>query len=138
MDTHQPEEVAADEAAIRQMIMAIQDGWNAYDARAFAGPFADDADYVVVNGARLKGRQAIDEGHAAIFSTIYRESRNAADVQNIRFLRPDVAVVHVAWTLTVHPGEEPQRAMNSMVMTKEDGRWSIAAFHNTPIAPGGR
>lgn len=122
-----------DEDAIRQIVQQLQDGWNAYDGRAFAAPFAENADYVVVNGLRLTGREAIEKGHTAIFTTVYKESHNVATIKSIRFLRPDVAVVHIEWNLEVSPGGEKHRAMNSMVLTKEGGKWSIAAFHNTPI-----
>ena len=129
-----------DEDAIRQVVQQVQDGWNAHDGKAFAAPFATDADYVVVNGMRATGREEIEKGHTAIFTTIYKDSRNAATVKSIRFLRPDVAVVHVEWNLEFRAGGETRKghAMNTMVMTKENGKWSIAAFQNTPIQPQGR
>lgn len=130
----------ADEAAIRQVVKQVEDGWNAHDGKAFAAPFASDADYVVVNGMRVTGREAIEKGHTAIFTTIYKDSRNAATVKSIRFLRPDVAVVHVEWNLEFRAGGETRKghAMNTMVMTKDGGKWSIAAFQNTPIQAEGR
>ncbi|MBA3321869.1 MAG: SgcJ/EcaC family oxidoreductase [Pyrinomonadaceae bacterium] len=129
-----------DEAAIRQVVQQVQDGWNAHDGKAFAAPFALDADYVVVNGMNMKGRETIEKGHTAIFSTIYKDSRNAGTVKSIRFLRPDVAVVHIEWNLEFRAGGETRKghAMNTMVMTKEGGKWSIAAFQNTPIQMEGR
>jgi uncharacterized protein (TIGR02246 family) len=130
----------ADEEAIRQIVKQVEDGWNAHDGKAFAAPFATDADYVVVNGMTIKGRDEIEKGHTAIFTTIYKESHNVATVKGVRFLRPDVAVAHVEWNLEFKAGGETRknRAMNTMVMTKEGGKWSIAAFHNTPIQPPGR
>ncbi len=128
-----------DEAAIRQIVQQVQDGWNALDGKAFAAPFAADADYVIVNGMSIKGREAIEKGHAEIFNTIYKESRNVATVKSVRFLRPDVAVAHIEWNLEFKVGGAVRkaRAMNTMVMTKEGGSWTIAAFHNTPIQPEG-
>ncbi len=130
---------SADEAAIRQVVQQVQDGWNAHDGKAFAAPFATDADYVVVNGMKVKGREAIEQGHTAIFSTIYKDSHNVGTVKDIRFLRPDVAVVHTEWNLEYRAGGEARKAhaMSTMVMTKEGGSWSIAAFQNTPIQPEG-
>ena len=63
-----------------------------------------------------------------------------ATVQSIRFLRPDVALVHVEWNLEFRINEktEKARAINTMVMTKDGGKWSIAAFQNTQIQPAGR
>lgn len=135
-----PQGAGSDEAAIRQIVQQVQDGWNAHDGKAFAAPFATDADYVVVNGLYLKGREAIEQGHTQIFSTIYKESKNAATVKSVRFLRPDVAVAHVEWNLEFRAGAETKRtqAMNTMVLTKEGDRWGIAAFHNTPIQAQGR
>jgi uncharacterized protein (TIGR02246 family) len=135
-----PQKSNADEAAIRQIVQQVQDGWNAHDGRAFAAPFAADADYVVVNGMKLNGREAIEKGHAAIFSTIYKDSHNVATVKGIRFLRRDVAVVHVEWNLEFRMGGETKKghAMNTMVMTKDGGKWNIAAFQNTPIEAQGR
>ena len=126
---------SADEAAIRQVVKQVEDAWNAHDGKAFAAPFATDADYVVVNGMMLKGREAIEAGHTQIFTTIYKESHNVGTVKSIRFLRPDVAIVHVEWNLEFKAGGEARKghAMNTMVMAKEGGKWSIAAFHNTPI-----
>jgi len=133
-----PHDSSKDEAAIRQIVQQIQDGWNAHDGKAFAAPFAADADYVVVNGMKIKGREAIEKGHIGIFTTIYKESHNVATVKGIRFLRPDVAVAHIEWNLEVSPGGHKGRAMNTMVLTKDGGKWSIAAFHNTPIQNEGR
>ena len=122
-----------DEAAIRQIVKQIEDGWNAHDGKAFAAPFATDADYVVVNGMHVKGREEIESGHTQIFTSFYKESRNSATVRSVRMLRPDVAVVHVEWNLEPRPGAEKARAMNTLVLTKDGGKWSIAAFHNTPV-----
>ena len=126
---------AADEAAVRKIVQQVQDAWNAHDAKAFAAPFASNADYVVVNGMKIEGREAIEKGHVGIFATIYKDSRNVGTVRSVRFLRPDVAVVHVEWNLEFQAGGQPQKAqaMNTMVMTREGGQWSIAVFQNTPI-----
>lgn len=125
----------ADEAAIKTIVKQLEAGWNAGDSKAFAAPFATDADYVVVNGMKIKGREEIDKGHAGIFSTIYKGSHNAGTIQSVRFLRPDVAVAHVQWHLEFNAGSEPQKAsaMNSLVLVKDSDKWSIVSFQNTPI-----
>ena len=124
-----------DETAIRQIVKDVETGWNALDGKMFAAPFASDADYVIVNGMHIKGRDAIEKGHTGIFTTVYKDSRNAATVKSVRFLRPDVAVVHVEWNLEFSANGETKkaRAMNTMIVTKDNGKWSIAAFHNTPV-----
>lgn len=128
-----------DEAAIRANVEQMETGWNAHDGKAFAAPFAEDADYVVVNGMHTKGKDAIEKGHIGIFTTIYKDSRNAATIKSIRFLRKDIAVAHVEWNLEFRVGGEMKRgnAISTMIMIKDNGKWSIAAFQNTPIHPQG-
>lgn len=130
-------DTASEEAAIRQIVQQVQDGWNAHDGKAFAAPFAEDADYVIVNGQHVKGRTMIETGHTAIFASIYKDSRNAATIKSIRFPLGGIAIVHIEWNLEFRIGGELQKgqAMNTMVMIKDKGKWSIAAFHNTPIQP---
>lgn len=124
-----------DETAIRAIIQQVQDGWNAGDGKAFAAPFAGDADYVVINGMQLKGRDVIAAGHQRIFDTIYKNSQIRANIKSIKFLRPDVAIAHIEWNLkfTENGTSREGRAMNSQILTKENGRWSIIAFQNTSI-----
>lgn len=47
-----------DEKAIRGIIGRCQDAWNSGDGAAFGAQFAEDADYVVVNGQSVRGGRA--------------------------------------------------------------------------------
>ena len=125
----------ADEAAMRENVRQMEAGWNAKSGAQFAKPFAADADYVVINGMYLKGREAIAEAHQRIFDTIYKESTLSLSVKQMRMLRPDVAVVHVTATNKIPRGAETRtsEAILTLVMTKESGAWGIAAFQNTQV-----
>ena len=126
-----------DQSAIEGIVRQMEEAWNALDGEAFAAPFADDADFVNVRGERFSGRQTIAAGHAGIFRTIYAGSSNRYTTESVRLLRPDVALVHVHATLDVPSGPLAGRhnARFSMVVTKDNGRWKIAAFQNTFEAP---
>ncbi len=128
---------AADEAAIRESVKQMETGWNTKSGTVFAKPFAEDADYVVINGNYLKGRAAIESGHQRIFDTIYKDTNLTLVVKQIRFLRADVAVVHVEGHRTGPANEPNQGAILTLTMTKEKQGWVIAAFQNTAIAPRG-
>ncbi len=130
----------ADEAAIRENVRQMEAGWNAKSGAQFARPFAADADYVVINGAYIKGREAIEQSHQRIFDTIYRESTISLSVKQVRMLRPDVAVVHVAGSNKyARDGEtHTTEAIITLLMTKESGAWKIAAFQNTEMKSAGR
>ncbi|MGI9054906.1 MAG: SgcJ/EcaC family oxidoreductase [Pyrinomonadaceae bacterium] len=124
-----------DEAAIRANVGQIVKGWNMKSGAEFAKPFAEDADYVVINGMKIKGRTAIDKGHQEIFDTVYKNSVISYTVEQLRFLRSDVAVVHVQAALQIMQGDKTETgtARIMLVMTKNNDKWEIAAFQNTPI-----
>lgn len=126
---------AADEAALRENVRQMEEGWNTKSGSLFAQPFATDADYVVINGMFIQGRDAIAKGHQGIFDTIYKDSTLKLSVKQLRFLRPDVAVVHVTGHNKFRRGEETREtdAIITMTMTKDKGEWKIAAFQNTQV-----
>ena len=124
---------AADRAALENVVRHLEAAWNAMDGPAFAAPFAADADFVNIRGEHFRGQAAIAAGHAAIFRTIYAGSTNHYELETARLLRPDVALVHVHSILDAPHGplEGRHTARFSLVLTKEKGRWEIAALHNT-------
>jgi uncharacterized protein (TIGR02246 family) len=127
-----PDNRAADEAAMRESVKQMETGWNTKSGAVFAKPFAEDADYVVINGSHIKGRAAIESGHQRIFDTIYKDTNLKLTLKQIRFVRVDVAVVHVEGRLTNN--ELVNDAMMTLWMTKEKQGWLIAAFQNTAVA----
>ena len=124
---------AADEAAIRENVKQMETGWNTKSGALFAKPFAEDADYVVINGMYIKGRSVIETAHQRIFDTIYKDTTVTLAVKQIRFLRPDVAVVHANAHRNGPAKELTTEAMLTLVMTKEKESWTIAAFQNTQV-----
>lgn len=122
-----------DRDALLGIVRQLEAAWNALDGAAFAAPFAEDADFVNVRGEHLRGRPAIAAGHAGIFRTIYAGSSNRYSVEQVRLLRPELALVHVHALLDVPQGPlaGPHGGRFSMVLTRESGGWEIAAFHNT-------
>ena len=128
---------SADEAAMRESVKQMETGWNTKSGALFAKPFAEDADYVVINGMYIKGRAAIEAGHQRIFDTIFKDTTISLTVKQIRFLRPDVAVVHVSGQRVGPTKDLTQDAMITIVMTKQKNGWLIAAFQNTAVAPRG-
>ena len=82
-----------DEQAIRQVIAAMDDAFNAH--KPDVSLFARDADFVNVNGTWLKGASDIESGRRAAFETRLKHARTKSLEVRIRFIRPDVAIVHV-------------------------------------------
>ena len=64
------------EAAIRALVTEVEAAWNTHDMRRFAGCFAEDADFVNVNGQWWQGRPEIEERHVTSHATRFRQSRS--------------------------------------------------------------
>lgn len=137
--THRPSSRSADEYAIRALIQKCIDGWNKGSGEALAAQFADDADYVIVNGMHLKGRQQIASAHQQILDTVLKGSQLSINVKSLRFLEPDVALLHTVGRVTTpsDPTAAPQpENIQTLVATKRKGKWLLDAFHTTPIQAG--
>jgi uncharacterized protein (TIGR02246 family) len=124
-----------DEAAVRDVVRRLETGWNAGSGEGFAAPFAADADYVAFDGSLIKGRPTIAAAHQQLFDTVFKGSTNTPEVLSLRFLRPDVAVTQVRWSLRGGAAPPGAQAVTTLVLTKGADGWSIAAFQNTPVAP---
>lgn len=133
-----------DEGAIRSIVQSASDAWNRGDAESFAAHYAENGDFTNVIGQQLYGKEAFIAQHAKIFSTIYKGSHNELVVSKITFLRPDVALVDIdgilKGALRIPPGLKPfddggLHVKLLEVMTKENGSWVIAAFHNVAVFP---
>ncbi|MFN8005572.1 MAG: SgcJ/EcaC family oxidoreductase [Terriglobia bacterium] len=125
----------ADQAAIAAIIAALEDAWNAGDGNAYAAPMTDDADFVTIRAEHFRGRQAIAEGHAAIFRTLYAGSKNRYTLDSARLLSDDVALIHVKAVLNAPTGPLAGRheALFSAILVREHSGWRIASFHNTLV-----
>jgi uncharacterized protein (TIGR02246 family) len=125
---------AEDEKAIRANVEQLVKGWNMKSGEEFAKPFAEDSDYIVINGRHIKGRAANARGHQQIFDTIYKDSDIDAEVEQIRFVRPDVAVVHLLGEMfSKADRKQGGKSRLMMVMVKTEGKWEIVAYQNTRI-----
>jgi uncharacterized protein (TIGR02246 family) len=134
----------SDSSAIEALVAGLTDAWNCGDARAFSARFAADGSFTNVLGIVAYGREIFELRHAEIFRTIYKGSELQQSIGKLRFIRPDVAVVDVDAAVTGYlrlpPGVQAAsdgalRAKLQLVVTREDGEWWIAAFHNVDVKP---
>lgn len=128
-----------DEAAIHALFQRLGESWERGDGQAFGEAFDAEADYVVYNGTKLKGRTEIAAMHQQLFDTLLKGTRlGGGALEEIRFLRPDVALIYgsgsVLWPGQSQPAPE-QRSIQSFLLVKNDGQWRITAFQNTRIQP---
>jgi len=112
-----------------EAVSGLMAAWNLKDAQAFASQFTEDATFVNVNGALWIGKKDIQDRHAK--AAIFKSSHAEIKPDSMRFLRPDIALVHVSWTITGDPRDpQPRSYLMIMVVSKRDGRWLIVAAQN--------
>jgi uncharacterized protein (TIGR02246 family) len=131
-----------DEEAIRKIVAEMTDGFNRHDANAAARMYAADADFVTVRGDAAAGSEEIERKLAAIFDTRAKAAVLTTLEVRVRFIRPDVALVHVANELSGLVSAEGEklpahRELSIRVFAKDGGTWRVAAFHNTIQRPFG-
>ncbi len=127
---------AADTQAIQSILTRLESAWNVYDSASFAAEFVEDAIFIHVFGGQLDGRDAITASHRRIFDTIYKGSRVSMKLEDVRFVRPDVAIALTSSRLEF-PGRDDAphvEARPTMIVAKEQGDWRIVAFQNTKIS----
>lgn len=129
---------ADDEQAIKQIEARWQDAWNRHDMDALASLFTEDAAFIQVNGRRWDGPAEIRKNHALVHAMMFKESVWTNRDIDIRFLAPDVALIHQTWSMvgdknpdgTLRP---PRDGIFTQVLVKRDGNWLITASQNTNI-----
>ncbi|HEU4681414.1 MAG TPA: SgcJ/EcaC family oxidoreductase [Gemmatimonadales bacterium] len=130
---------SADESEIRSVAMHQGETWSRQDAKAYAALFTEDCDVVNVVGWWWRGRAEVERKLTEAFRFVFRDSRLTITDVNTRFIRPDVAVAHARWTMvgarTPAGIPEPREGIQTLVFTKQSGRWLIAAFQNTHSVP---
>jgi uncharacterized protein (TIGR02246 family) len=119
---------------------ALLDAWNRHDAAGYAALFADDGYVVGFDGSEMNGRDEIEQSLGAIFAD-HETGRYVGKVRAERVLAVEVALLGAVAGL-VPAGKsdlDPQlNAIQTLVAKREDGRWRILQFQNTPAPFHGR
>jgi uncharacterized protein (TIGR02246 family) len=129
-----------DEAAVRSVVTRQQESWNRHEAKAYAETFTEDADVVNVLGWWWKGRPEIEKKLTDAFVFVFRESTLTFNEVNVKFLSPELALVHARWTMVgaKTPSKEasaPQQGIQTQLLQKRAGKWSMVAVQNTNATP---
>jgi len=129
-----------DEAAIKNVIVQMTEGFNKHDAEASTRMYQPDADFVSVRGEMGLGREAAEKTLRRIFETRAKTAALKTEQVQIRFIRPDVALAHVTNELSGLVAADGQnlpshRELSLRVFVKDDGMWRLASFQNTMLNP---
>ena len=134
-----------DDAAIKRVFDQSSAYWNRGEFAKRAELYTADAEIVNVVGDR-RTRADMAKGGPTYMQQAFGNSKIQGSVISIKYLKPDVAVVDATWEMTgakCLDGSDAglRRGLTSLIMTKTDGKWLIAVFHNmdlpTPADRGG-
>ncbi|MGC5172032.1 SgcJ/EcaC family oxidoreductase [Microbacterium sp. DT81.1] len=125
-----------DEGAVRELFRRLLEAWAAGDAERYGALFTEDADYVAFDGVNQKGRAAIVGGHRPLFEKWLKGSALTGEVTGVRFLAPDVALVHASGGTLLKGKKKPdatRRSIQSLVAVNGEDGWRFTSFHNTRV-----
>ena len=129
---------AQDTQALHQVAEKWQRSWNSHDMEAFATLFTDDVQFVTKSGTWFQGKQATMNHHKQNHATVFKDSTWTTDNVAIKYVRPDVALIHIGWGLSGdshHDGtpSNPRHGISTWVVEKRKGQWLLLAVPNVNI-----
>lgn len=124
-----------DETRLHDMVTRFRDAIVGKDAARLAELFTNEAEFVNIAAMRWSGREAIAHNHARMFAGPLQITMDVIRV-DVRFLRPDVALVAAAWKREVAnnatgPTLPPGAGELTFVATRDSGSWLFASAQNT-------
>lgn len=131
----------ADKAAVHNVPQAFAAAWARHDGHQLAKIMSEDVDFVNVGGDWLHGRADFELYHTRLLSGRFKESIITPLEIAVRFLRPDLAVLHWSWRIQGDRNEDltprkPRFGIFTMVVEKRGAKWEVVASQNTNWIPG--
>jgi uncharacterized protein (TIGR02246 family) len=125
-----------DKEAIFNNAKGFVDAFEKGDAKAVAAFWAEDGDYVDLDGRHLRGRAAIEDA----FKEFFKENKGLKlriDVKSVRFVTPDVAIEDGTSSVIPPDGTPPNPAGYTNVHVKKGGQWVLQSVREAPYTPPG-
>ena len=129
-----------DEDAIQEIEFRFNEAWGRHDADDMVESLVDDAQFVTVNGAWTKTRAEYLDLMRRLHGPTgpFRASTRETPIMNIRFLTPDVAIMHSQFHIYGDIDEPARTGIGTRVVRRLNGRWRTVAVQNTDVRPGRR
>jgi uncharacterized protein (TIGR02246 family) len=112
--------------------------WAAGDADEYGACFTEDSDYVSYDGTHARGRRDMVANHDRLFRGVLTGSALVGEVESVRHLREDVAVMHATGSVQMPwRASLPKRRLSrqTIVAVRTDDGWRVAALHNGRVRP---
>jgi uncharacterized protein (TIGR02246 family) len=123
-----------DDTAVRAVLDQVYTAFAANDADAYVTAYADTVS-AVMPGAYLPHREALHAAMRQLFAGPLAGARGTYDIQSIRYLGSEVAVVISRGVVLLANQTDPAEAqpwMDTWVLSRNGGTWQVASFHTCP------
>jgi uncharacterized protein (TIGR02246 family) len=124
------------EAQMRSLHEGLLQSWNRRDAKGFASLFTKQGNLIGFDGSHVDSPEGIEAHLTGIFAD-HQPATYVAKVREVRLLSADTAVLRAVAGM-VPPGQNmlnpSLNAVQTLVAAKQDGRWRVEVYQNTPTA----
>ncbi|MET8281393.1 SgcJ/EcaC family oxidoreductase [Micromonospora sp. NPDC005174] len=130
--------MATDDHEITALFHRLKQAWTDNDAVAYAACFTEDSDYVSYDGTRAIGRKPMQRAHDQLFRGVLAGSALVGDIESIRYLSPDIALVHGTASVQMPwRSQLPKRRLSrqTLVAVRTPEGWRFTALHNGRVRP---
>lgn len=117
----------ADEVALKQQTAAFVKAVESADAREVADFWTDEGEYSAEDGVTIRGAADLEKAYQTHFQKIGKPNVSH-EIDDVRFLSRDTAVVEGTFESTSARRKKPKRAGFSAIYVREDGHWRIAVL----------
>jgi uncharacterized protein (TIGR02246 family) len=127
-----------DDNQIRRLFDDMLAAWTRGDAQGYGACFTEDSDYVSFDGTHAVGRQPMVDSHDKLFRGVLAGSALVGEIESIRYVSDDVAVVHANGSVLMPWRRSlPRRRLSRQTLVARRGGdgWRFAALHNGRVRP---
>jgi uncharacterized protein (TIGR02246 family) len=129
-------ETGAQADALMNNARAFVNTFETGDAKAIAAFWAEDGDYVDVNGRQLQGRSAIENAFKGFFID-KKGLKLRIDVNSVHFLTPEMTIEDRTTSVIPPDDTPPSQVRYTNVHVKKDGQWLVQSVREAPYTPPG-
>lgn len=129
---------AKDLDALKSLPVKWEKYWNNHNIDSLGTMLKEDVDFVNLAGVWLKGKEATVKLLRQVLQTTFRSSIWTTDSVEIRYVKPDLAILHIGWGISgdVDPdgtSRKPRHGIFTWVIVKEKGQWQLLTIDNVSI-----
>ena len=132
-------QTASDTRQVQALPERFSRAWAMHDGHELAKMMSPDVEFVNVGAIWVRGGD-FATFHDRILKGRFKSSTNVPLAVDVRFLRPDIAIVRWSWRVDGEAAADgalqpPRYGLMTMVAEKRNGSWLVTNAQNTNAGP---